>query len=201
MFVIGLTGNIASGKSTVAQILRELGAEVIDADALVHELYQAGTEVARRVAELFGAEVLRADGSVDRQKLGAIVFNDRAKMKALEAIVHPAVAALRDEKVRQATKPVVVLEAVKLFETGQHKRCQQFWVVTASESAQLQRLMEQRGLSEDQARSRLAAQPPLEEKLKIADVVINNSGTLDDLRRLVEAAWQRISTEVSRSCA
>ncbi len=195
MFIIGLTGNIATGKSTVAQMLRELGAEVIDADALVHELYQPNTEVTRRVAERFGAEVLRPDGGVDRQKLGAMVWNNAEKLRALESIVHPAVAALRNEKLNKATKSIVVLEAVKLVEAGQHKRCNQLWVVTASESAQLQRLMELRGLSEEQARSRLAAQPPLEEKLKIADAVIDNSGTLDDLRRQVEAAWGRIPKE------
>jgi dephospho-CoA kinase len=196
MFIIGLTGNIATGKSTVAKMLRELGAEVIDADALVHELYQPNTKVTRRVAELFGAEVLLPDGGVNRQKLGAVVFNDKERMKALESVVHPAVAALRNEKINQATKPVVVLEAVKLFETGQHQQCHQFWVVTASESAQLQRLMKQRGLSKEQARSRLAVQPPLEEKLKIADVVIDNSGTLDDLRRQVEAAWESVKCNV-----
>ncbi len=201
MFIIGLTGNIATGKATVAQILRELGAEVIDADALVHELYHPGTEVTRRVVEMFGAEVLHSDGSVDRQKLGAAVWNDADKLKALESIVHPAVAALREEKVRQATKPVIVLEAVKLFESGQHKMCHQLWVVTASESAQLQRLMEQRGLSEEQARARLNAQPPLDEKLKIAHVVIDNSGTLEDLRWQVEAAWRRIPSEVQQQCA
>jgi dephospho-CoA kinase len=201
MFIIGLTGNIATGKSTVAALLRELGAEVIDADALVHELYQPGTEVTRRVAETFGAGALRPDGGVDRQKLGAMVWNDAAKLKALESIVHPAVAALRETKIRQATRPVVVLEAVKLFESGQHKICHQLWVVTASASVQLQRLMQQRGLSEEQARARLNAQPPLDEKLKIADVVIDNSGTLDDLRRKVEAAWRRIPSEVQQPCA
>lgn len=200
MFVIGLTGNIATGKSTVARILRELGAEVIDADSLVHELYQPGTEVTRRVAETFGAEVLGPDGGVDRQKLGAMVWNHPDKLKALESIVHPAVAALREEKLRQTTKPVVVLEAVKLFESGQHQLCHQMWVVTASESVQLQRLMEQRGLSEEQARARLNAQPPLDEKLKIARVVIDNSGTMDDLRRQVTAAWRQIPPEVRQRC-
>lgn len=191
-FVIGLTGNIACGKSTVGRMLAELGAQYVDADALVHELLRPGTEQTAAVARRFGPEVLGPDGGVDRAKLGRIVFRDPAALRDLEQILHPAVIARVREIVAQSTSPVVVVDAIKLIESGLHREVQSVWVVTCRPEQQEERLVRLRGLSPEEAAVRIAAQPPADEKLKHADVVIDNSGSLAETRRQVEAAWKRV---------
>ena len=190
-YLIGLTGNIATGKSSVARLLEELGAEVIDSDQLVQELYQPGAPVTRRIVETWGEKMLAADGSIDRQRLGRLVFGDAEQLRRLEVIVHPAVGELRDRKLAAVRERVVVLEAIKLVEADQHRDCDALWVVICDFAVQLQRLTELRGLSQKEARARLEAQPPLEEKLQMATVVIDNSGSRDDLHRQVKQAWRQ----------
>jgi dephospho-CoA kinase len=197
-----LTGDIASGKSTVAAMLNERGAHVLDADLLVHELY-SDTEFAQKIAELFSDGVLDGEGKVDRKKLGAIVFQNPDVLKKLETIVHPAVAELREEKLKvlraRPETEVVVLEAVKLIESGQARGCEEVWCVVSTPEIQLQRLMEKRGLSEEQARARLASQPSREEKRAQLEysasgvplVFLENNGTVEELSRVVEQEWQR----------
>ncbi len=197
MKIIGLTGNIASGKSTVMRFLRELGAETLDADKVVHALFAPGTPVTRAVADAFGEDVLDAEGGVNRQVLGARVFSDPDALRRLEAIVHPAVgraieAAIAAARQRPNPPPAFVIEAVKLVETGRYRLADSLWLVVADPDIQLQRLMEQRALSREEALARLRAQPPLDEKQRLADVIIENNGSLDDLRRQVEAAWGRV---------
>jgi dephospho-CoA kinase len=197
MLLLGLTGGIACGKSTVARLLAARGAVLIDSDALVHELY-ADRAFALGVAQLFDEPILRDDGSVDRVALGKIVFNDAEKLRALESLVHPAVAALRAEKLRAAealAPPAIVLEAVKLLEAGHAQICDAAWCVLCDETVQLRRLMKNRGLSESEARVRLAHQPSLESRRALANgkpfVVIENNGTLPELEERVESAWQK----------
>jgi len=195
MYLIGLTGNIATGKSLVARMLGSLGAHVIDADALVHELQCKDTPVWARIVGEFGEEILRADGEIDRAKLGALVFSDPEALHRLESIVHPAVGAEIEQQLADLgpSAQVVVIEAIKLIEAGLHKRCNALWVVTSRPEVQLKRLMRTRGLSEADAQVRIAAQPPQSEKVALADVLIENDTTMSDLRAQVVRHWNRIS--------
>ncbi len=190
---IGLTGNIACGKSTVAKLMEELGAVVIDADKVAHELMLPGTPVYERVVSRFGSSIVGPHQEIDRARLGAIVFTDPSALADLDALVHPAVIQRVEDMVSSAgaEAPAVVVEAVKLIEAGMHRGCQSVWVVLCSPEVQIRRLMETRGLSKAQARTRLAAQGSAEDKLRWADVVICNDGSMADLQRQVEVAWHR----------
>jgi dephospho-CoA kinase len=199
-YLIGLTGNIATGKSLVARMLRSLGAHVIDADALVHELQRKGTPVWARVVGEFGEGIQRADGALDRAKLGALVFSKPEALHRLESIVHPAVGAEIERQLANLEPPdqVVVVEAIKLIEVGLHKRCDALWVVTSQPEVQLKRLMRTRGLSEADAQVRIAAQPPQSEKIALADVVIENDVTVSKLRAQVERHWKHVQVAMGR---
>jgi dephospho-CoA kinase len=204
LYVIGLTGNIATGKSAVAAMLSQLGARVIDADALAHQVMSRGTPAWHKVVEQFGRDILREDEEIDRTQLGARAFAESAVMSRLEAIVHPAVIAeaesLMQNMERSSRKPasdasrrqVAVLEAIKLIESAMHHRCDEVWVVTCPREQQVQRLMETRGLSRSEAELRIDAQPLQQEKIALANVVIDNSGELDGTRAQVQREWERI---------
>ncbi len=206
IYLIGLTGNIATGKSAVARMLAELGAHVIDADALVHRLERRGTPVYEAIVAGFGEGILRADGEIDRARLGDHVFSDPAALARLEAIVHPAVGAEIEAQIASLSQSteggagdrpiVIVIEAIKLFEAGLHTRCQAVWVVTAPYPVQLERLMRTRGWSETEARLRIKAQPPQSEKIARADVVIDNSGNLEHTRAQVVEHYQAIRRSI-----
>ncbi|HEY8348051.1 MAG TPA: dephospho-CoA kinase [Symbiobacteriaceae bacterium] len=195
MRVIGLTGGIASGKSTVSRMLRELGAPVVDADAIVHELQAPGTPVLAEIAREFGPGVIRPDGSLDRAALAQVVFRDPERRKALEAIVHPAVRRemwARVEEYRRQGKPAVVLDVPLLLETGLNRQVDQVWVVYVDPETQLARLMARDGLDREEAARRVAAQMSLEAKRSLADVVIDNRGPVEATRAQVVAAWRRV---------
>lgn len=192
MYLIGLTGNIATGKSTVGGMLAKLGARVIDADAIAHEVTAKGQPAWFSIVAEFGEGIMRPDGEIDRPRLGALVFADRAALQRLEAIVHPAVLERIAELLAQATEPVVVLDAIKLIESGVADLCDAVWVVTCSPEQQLARLQRTRGMSEAEARQRIVAQPPQAKKIARADVVIDNSDSLAKTRRQVAQAWARI---------
>ncbi len=191
-YIIGLTGNIATGKSVVLQMLERLGAKGIDADALAHEIMEKGTPVWRAVVQEFGEDILSPDGSINRKKLGDIVFADEAALCRLEALVHPAVIARTQELIESSQEPVIAIEAIKLIEAGMHRACDALWVVTCPKEQQLARLMEQRGLSKEEALRRIEAQPPQESKLALADVVIDNGGNLDATWEQVKREWDKI---------
>lgn len=196
MVVIGLTGGIASGKSTVSRILRELGAPVIDADAIVHELQQPGRPVTLAIAREFGPEVLNPDGSLNRPALSRIVFTDAASRKALEAIVHPAVRAemwRETDRYRTEGRPAVVLDVPLLIESQLHRTVDRVWVVYIDKELQLARLIARDGLTPEQANQRIAAQMSLDEKRSFADLVIDNRGTVDHTRQQVERAWRDVT--------
>ena len=192
--LIGLTGNIATGKSLVGEMLAGLGASVIDADRVAHEVMRAGGSAFRAVVEAFGPAVLAADGTIDRARLGDIVFRDAGALARLEAAVHPAVIAEVDRRIGRATEPVVVVEAIKLIETGMHRRYDALWVVTAPRHLQISRLMAARGLTEEEAVLRVDAQPPQEEKAALADRILVNDGSLDQLQQEVRRAWTQLRT-------
>lgn len=190
MFKLGLTGGIASGKSAVAAMLREMGFAVLDADSLAHKLIEPGQPSYDEVLQEFGQSILAADKRVDRSKLAAIVFNDRAKLDRLNAIVHPRVAEVilsQFELWRRAgVRDAVFVEAALLIESGIHKNLDGLVVAWCTPEQQLARLLA-RGLSEPEARRRIAAQLPVEEKLLLATEKIDCSGSLDETRRQVEA--------------
>lgn len=199
-YVIGLTGNIGTGKSTVLAYLAELGARVIDADKIAHEVMLPGGPAYEAVLAAFGPGILADDGHIDRARLGAIVFADPQALARLESIVHPAVFARTQELVAAAKEPIVVIEAIKLLESGMARcMCDAVWVVTARPAVALARLIAQRGMDEAEALRRLDNQTPEAEKVTHADVVIDNSGSLEETRRQVKAAWQQVMRSLSLS--
>lgn len=199
IYLIGLTGNIAAGKSLVGRMLGELGAHVIDADALVRDLQRKGTPVYADIVAEFGAGILRPEGEIDRVKLGALVFSDAEALRRLESIVHPAVGAEIKSQIstlnsrKTGGRTVIVIEAIKLIEAGLHKQCNSLWVVTARPEVQLDRLMRTRRLSKADARVRIEAQPPQSDKAALADVLLENNGTLGQLREQVKRHWEKIT--------
>lgn len=188
--VIGVTGNIATGKSTVLEYLRSKGALIIDADKLAHQAMAPGGPAYQEVVAAFGKEILNPDGTINRKALGQIVFADPEALRRLERILHPRVFEMVKEAIAQAPSPVVVLEAVKLLEAGLSSTlCDEIWVVTASQETQLRRLKETRGMDEAQARRIMAAQSPQAAKVNQADRVIRNDGTLEELYAQLDAIW------------
>ncbi|HXG53697.1 MAG TPA: dephospho-CoA kinase [candidate division Zixibacteria bacterium] len=194
---VGLTGGIASGKSTVAAILRRLGAEVVDADAIAREVVRPGEPAWREIVDAFGREVLEPDGTLDRKKLREIVFSDPAARKRLEAITHPRIRELaqrRIEELERAGARLVVYEAPLFFETNAHHWLRPVILVACDESTQRERLRARDRLSEEEIDRHLEAQMSLEEKRRLADYVIENTGSLADLERKVEALLREIES-------
>ncbi len=193
MIKVGLTGGIGSGKSEVARLLADHGAVVVDADALAREAVAAGTPGLAAVVEEFGPDVLAADGSLDRGRLGRIVFADPAKRAALEAIVHPYVGRRSAELIAAAAPDAVVVYDVPLLvEKSLQDGYDVVVVVDAADEIRLKRLVEVRGMTEADARSRMAAQAPRADRLAAADRVVLNEEGLDDLRRVVDELWSSL---------
>ena len=190
-FLLGLTGNIACGKSSVGQLLAERhGADYVDADRVVHELYAAGTAETCAIAERFGRELLTPDGTIDRRRLGDVVMRDPQALKELERILDPGVRQAISDRLANSKAPVVVLDAIRLIEGGLYQRCDAVWVVVCHRSAQLARLQSSRNFTLEQAAARVDAQRPVSEKLQYATAVLHNDGSLDDLVREVDLAWR-----------
>lgn len=192
MKVIGLTGGIGTGKSTVSKFLAELGAVVIDADKVGHEVFRPGTEGWDDVVATFGKEVLNTAGEIDRKKLGAIVFNNPEALQKLNQIVHPRAYDLvksRLDEYRQRGAGVVVVEVILLIEAGWTDLVDEVWVVVASEDTVVKRLKQQRGMSEEEILTRIHSQLSTEERVKHADVVINNDGDIDEVKAKVKELW------------
>jgi dephospho-CoA kinase len=190
--VLGVTGNIATGKSTVVRMLRELGAHHIDADLVYRDLVGSGQPLLKDLVTHFGEGIIAEDGGLDRKALGAIVFSDPLRLKELDDLTHPAVIAEIDRRADAIREGVIVMDAVKLIESGHSSVCDEVWLVTAPEDVQVRRVMTRNHVDEAEARRRVAAQPPLEPKIAAADVVIDNSGTLDELRSEVMNAWNEM---------
>lgn len=192
-YAIGLTGNIATGKSVVRKMLEHLGAYGIDADTLAHRTMAPGAPGYKPVVETFGQWILAQDGQIDRLRLARIVFSDPEALARLEAIIHPLVGQAVDVLVRRSHHPVVVIEAIKLLESSLRSRCDSLWVAAAAPEVQLARLVQKRGMSEAAARQRIGAQPSQAEKIAVADVVIQNDRSFDDTWQQVAAAWSRLA--------
>jgi len=198
MKVIGLTGGIGSGKSTVAQFLAELGAVILNADEVGHEALKPDTEIWREVVTAFGRQIVTLDGNIDRKKLGKIVFGNAEALSRLNQIMHPRMYALvknqLEEYRRQGTR-VVVLEAPLLLEAGWTPLVDEVWVTTASEATVLKRLEERSGMSQAESLTRIHSQLSSTERIKHADVVINTDCDLDELRSRVKELGQRLELD------
>lgn len=190
-YVIGVTGNIACGKSAVMHELGRLGATVIDGDLVYRDLTGPGSSLVKQLVVAFGADVANPDGSLNRPVLGKIVFSDPAQLLRLDHLSHPAVIEEVEQRIDLATTPVVATDGIKLLESGMAERCDEVWVVTCEPERQIERLMARNGYSVEEARRRIEAQGSQEAKIARADVVIANDGTLEDLREKVRAAWSQ----------
>jgi dephospho-CoA kinase len=200
MLRVGLTGGIGSGKSEVAERLASLGAVVLDADAVARDVVAPGTPALAEIAAAFGTEVLRGDGSLDRERLGEIVFADRGLLGKLNAIVHPRVAERMRAMEREAGAAAVVVHVVPLLaENGLEGTFDMVVVVDAPPEAQLSRLVHGRGMAPEQARARMAAQAARERRLAVASAVIDNSGSLADLDQEVAGLWTELGRRAARA--
>jgi dephospho-CoA kinase len=195
--LVGLTGGIASGKTTVATIMKRLGAAIVDADALSREVVEPGHDAWKAIVDSFGPEVLRPDQTLDRQKLRAVIFNNSTARKKLESIIHPRVRALAEERISQhaaAGYEIVVYEVPLLFEGNLHEWLRPVVLVACDTDVQKQRLQQRDGLTLEEAQKHLDAQMSLQEKRRLADYVIENDGDLESLERQVEEVLRRIKT-------
>jgi dephospho-CoA kinase len=192
-YVIGLTGNIATGKSVVRRMLEHLGAYTIDADALSHRVIAKGAPGYQPVLNTFGTWVLNKDGQIDRDKLGRLVFADTQALKQLEDIIHPYIRQAIDILVRRASQAVVVIEAIKLLESGLRELCDSIWVTDSPQHVQIERLIRKRGMTPEAALQRVHSQSAQKHKLAAADVIITNTGSYENLWKQVSAAWKRAS--------
>jgi dephospho-CoA kinase len=194
MRTIGLTGGIGSGKSTVSALLAAKGAVIIDADAITREVQQPGTEVFQAMVDRFGPGIVAADGTLDRPAVAEIVFNDPEALKDLNGIVHPAVGAETTRRILEQaeTDHLVVLDIPLLVESAGKRDVAGIVVVDVDPEVALRRLVEHRGFTEEDARARMSRQATREERLARADLVIDNSGTPEDLERLIDALWPQI---------
>jgi dephospho-CoA kinase len=191
--IIGLTGNIATGKSVVRRMAEHLGAYTIDADALSHRVITKGAPGYQSVIDRFGTWLLDKDSQIDRVKLGRLVFADGQALAQLEDIVHPYVLQAIDVLIKRASQEVVVIEAIKLLESDLRSKCDTIWVTDAPQAVQIERLVRKRGMSPDEATQRIHSQSAQKEKLAAAKVIINNNGSYDDLWKQVNDAWKLLS--------
>lgn len=198
-YVIGLTGNIGSGKSTVLRMLSQLGARTIDADELAHQAMTPGTPTWQAIVAAFGDEILDEEGRIDRHKLGSIVFEDSKALQRLEEIVHPAVDERFRTIVQSASEAVIAVEAIKLIESGIHQELDSLWLVTCPMEERIRRLVETRGEDPEDIRERMEAQMSEEQQALWTDVVIDNGGGLDETWQQVKAEWQKVQEQL-RHC-
>jgi dephospho-CoA kinase len=206
MLRVGLTGSIAVGKSFVSGVLAELGCHVLDADEVARRVVERGAEGLRAVVEAFGEWVLRSDGTLDRARLGEVVFRDESKRKLLNSLLHPLIIAEQDALLRrweeEDPRGIGVVDAALMIESGRHERFDKLIVVHCRPEVQLKRLMQRNNISSDEAERRVAAQMPQEEKLRHADFAIDTSGSFDDARgQTVEVfnALQELAGKIAES--
>lgn len=191
-FRLGVTGGIASGKSAVMAILAELGAETIDADRVYHGLIEPGRPLFLALVVRWGQGIVASDGSIDRPKLGRIVFIDPNELAALDRLTHPAIRSEIDNLFNISNANVVAIDAVKLIESGHADQCDAVWLIVVDPSEQIERLVSSRGVSVEDATRRVAAQPSIDARLARADIAIYNNGSPADLRQRVLHEWQHL---------
>jgi dephospho-CoA kinase len=198
MLTVGLTGGVASGKTAASQVLKEEGAYVIDADKVSRELVQPHTSTWNELIRVFGEDIVQKDGSIDRKKLAARVFSNGAQRKLLNQILHPRIREEMERRTREIgqrnPEAIVVIDAALLVELGDYREMDKVIVVTATEKQQVERLKDRDGMDPEDARKILSSQMPLEEKLKAADFVIRNEGSLEEMRRRAKEIFQELKS-------
>ena len=203
MIVIGLTGGIGTGKSEVARIFQELGAVLINADQIGHQAYNPHSEIWQEVVKAFGEEILQPSGEIDRKKLGSIVFADPDQLTRLNQIMHPRMARMVARQVQELGEQgadVVVVEAALLFEAGWDSLVGEVWSTESPEDLVIKRLQSRSGLSQEEAKKRIDSQMSAEERKSCSQVVVDNSGDLVDLERVVRSMWdQRVKAKVEKA--
>jgi dephospho-CoA kinase len=196
MLIVGLTGGVASGKTAISQILKEEGAYLIDADQIARELVQPHTATWNELIKVFGKEILQEDGSIHRKRLAAKVFSDPEQRNLLNQILHPRIKAEMNKGVKEIGQKdrdaIVVIDAALLIELGDHREMDKVIVVTSTEKQQIERLKKRDGVDQEEAQRILFSQMPLEEKLKVADFVIQNEGSFEETRRRVKEIFQEL---------
>ena len=195
LYRIGLTGGIASGKSTVGAMLRQMGAVVIDTDLIAHEVTAPGSGAVMEMSRRYGSDIVKDDGSLRRDVVGKIVFSDPVEKKWLEALLHPLIRAEAEKQAQaafEAGQRVVVLDVPLLFESGWNGKVDEIWTVYTPQAIQEERLQRRDGYTDSEIADRLASQWPIDEKAKRADVVIDNTGLPESTRRQVEVAWNAV---------
>lgn len=200
MITIGLTGGIASGKSTVVSMLRQFGASIIDCDIIARKVVEKGSEGLKAVADAFGPETLFPDGTMNREYIGKVVFSDATRRKALEDILFPLIHQKIDEEKEAISQEkgdaIVFLDMPLLFEVKYNLLVHQSWLIYVRPDVQLKRLMNRNGYSETDAMARIQSQMPIDEKRRLAQVIIDNNGTLEDTQAQVKEAWQALCNQV-----
>ena len=191
-YIIGLTGNICAGKTVVCGMLKELGAAVIDADSVTHDVLKYDSQAIADVGNQFGMKVIDRNGVVDRKKLGNIVFDDAISLKKLETLLHPLIRSRIEKMITECTKDVIVIEAIKLLESGLSNECDSVWVVNASIACRMERLMKRDNISATKAEKLLYLQGNQESKNDLADVVIDNDISFENTRVQVRYEWGKI---------
>lgn len=193
MLKIGLTGGVATGKSTVSSILKNLGAEIIDLDIIARQVVERGSPCLERIAECFGKDVLKRDGSLDRKKLGDMVFGEKAKLRQLNSIMHPAMIARVKKKLdrleSESSTRTSVIDAAILIEMGLDRLVDCVWLVWADRETQIRRLAARNGVSRQKAENIIDSQMPMEQKMEVADVVIDNTSTIEALEDKIRKLW------------
>ena len=204
MLLVGLTGGIATGKSLVSEILRGLGAYIIDADKIAREVVEPQKPAWLEIVEFFGKDIVNKDRTINRKRLGEIVFNDPLKKRKLEEIVHPRVIEEENRMLKEYLKikpdGIVIIDAALLIEAGSHKRVDKLIVVYADKETQTKRLMERDGLSRTDAEKKIASQLPLDKKVKMADFVIDNSKGIEETQRQTIDIFNKLRDRISNSC-
>ena len=201
--IVGLTGGIVGGKSTVASMFRDLGAKIIDADRLGHSVILPYKPAWKKIVKLFGEEILRNDLTIDREKLGKIVFGDQALLKKLNEITHPEIIKLIKKEINMARnkthnqEKILVIDAALIYEAKIDRLMDKIIVVYIDEDEQIKRLIKRNNLSKDEASQRVKSQIPMKEKIKMADYVIDNNDTLDKTKEQVETIWQSLVFSIS----
>lgn len=206
IYVVGLTGGIASGKSTVSRMLSEQGAAIIDADRLAREATRPGSEGLRRVRQAFGDRIVEPSGELDRRRLAALIFRDSAARAKIDSIIHPLVMErtrellreLQDAAEREARPRIAIIDAPLLFEAGADALCDEVWVVSLCRHDQAGRLMKREGYNLEEALSRIDSQMPLAEKENRATAIIDNRGTIEETRKRVSVLWEDLLRRINR---
>ena len=193
-YIIGLTGNICAGKSVICGMLENIGAQIVDADVVTHDVLKSYSPVFKDIVKEFGARILNKDGEIDRQILGQIVFTDKSALNKLELLLHPTIRTKIEEIILKGNEGVFVVEAIKLLESQLSDHCDSVWVVNASLEQRLERLMQRDNINTEDAQNRLHVQGSQEWKLKRADVIIENDGSLEETSVQVRHEWGKIET-------